>query len=54
MTFREGKRQDVPPQSDREHFIGCTICGETFDMCDLGEVLDYLHGQEIEEEPTQH
>jgi hypothetical protein len=30
------------------------ICGEMLDMRELGEVMDHLHGQEIEEEPTRH
>ena len=42
------------PRCEADHFITCTICGETFDMRDLGQVLDHLHGQEIEEEPTTH
>jgi hypothetical protein len=31
-----------------------TICGKMLDMRDLGDVLDHLHGQEIEEEPASH
>lgn len=40
------------PEREADHYIRCTICGEMFDMRDLGQVLDHLHGQEIEEEPT--
>ncbi|MCK1288589.1 hypothetical protein IVB41_32285 [Bradyrhizobium sp. 44] len=54
MTFREGKPEGPPPQSEREHFIRCTICGKMLDMRDLGDVLKHLHGQEIEEEPAAH
>jgi hypothetical protein len=28
------------------------ICGEMLDMRVLGDVLDHLHGQEIEKEPA--
>ncbi|TWB66650.1 hypothetical protein [Bradyrhizobium sacchari] len=41
------------PQCEADHYIRCPICGELLDMRDLGEVLDHLHGQEIEEEPMQ-
>jgi hypothetical protein len=54
MRYREGKRQGPAPQNETDHFITCTICGETFDMRDLGQVLDHLHGQEVEEELTLH
>lgn len=53
MMFREGKREGPPAQSESEHFVRCTICGEWLDMRDLGDVLDHLHGQESEEEPTR-
>jgi len=43
--------KDSQPQSEAEHFIRCTICGETFDMRDLGQVIEHLHGLKIEEEP---
>lgn len=54
MMYKEGKPGGAgpQPQSEADHYIRCTICGETFDMRDLGQVLDHLHGQEIEEEPT--
>ncbi|TWI73615.1 hypothetical protein IQ16_01753 [Bradyrhizobium huanghuaihaiense] len=42
-----GHAQDEP-----EHFIRCTICGEPLDMRDLAQVLDHLHEQNVEEEPT--
>lgn len=42
------------PHCEADHFIRCTICGEVFDMRDLGQVVDHLHGQEIEEEPARH
>lgn len=52
--FKEGKPGGAgPPLHEGDHFIRCTICGEMLDMRDLGQVLDHLHGQEIEEEPTQ-
>jgi hypothetical protein len=54
MMFREGKPEGPAPESERDHFIRCTICGKMLDMRDLGDVLDHLHGQEIEEGPTAH
>jgi hypothetical protein len=54
MIFREGKPEGSAPESERDHFIRCTICGKMLDMRDLGDVLDHLHGQEIEEEPAAH
>lgn len=36
MMFREGKPQGPPPQSERDHFICCTSCGNMLDtsaMC---------------------
>lgn len=54
MMFREGKPQSPPPQSERDHFICCTSCGNMLDMRELGDVLDHLHGQEIEEESAAH
>lgn len=52
--FREGKPLGPAPQSEREHFMRCPVCGKMLDMRDLGDVLDHLHGQEIEEELTAH
>ncbi|MGY4629088.1 hypothetical protein [Bradyrhizobium sp. USDA 4486] len=52
---REGKPQgDWRLQRESDHFIRCTVCGELLDMRDLGEVLEHLHWQHVEEEPTQH
>lgn len=48
----EGKRLGTQPRNDLEHFIRCPICGKMLDMRDLGDVMDHLHGQKIEEEPT--
>jgi hypothetical protein len=54
MMFREGKLEGPAPQNERDHFIRCTMCGKMLDMRDLGDVLDHLHGEEIEEEPASH
>ncbi|MCK1284347.1 hypothetical protein IVB41_10505 [Bradyrhizobium sp. 44] len=54
MMFREGKPAGPTSQSECEHFIRCPVCGKMLDMRELGDVLDHLHGQEIEEEPTAH
>ena len=43
-----------PPRHKAAHYVRCTICGEIFDMRELDQVLDHLHGQEVEEEPTEH
>lgn len=50
--FREGKPQGPAPQSESDHLIRCTICGQMLDMRDLGDVLAHLRGEEIEEEPA--
>lgn len=50
--FREGKLKGPAPQDERDHFIRCTICGKVPDTRDLGDVLDHLHGREIEEGPA--
>lgn len=50
------KRASPGPRLPRERyqFIRCTMCGKMLDMRDLGDVLDHLHGQEIEEELAAH
>lgn len=48
----EGKPPGPQPRNELEHFIRCPICGKMLDMRDLADVIDHLHGQEIEEEPT--
>lgn len=48
----EGKPIGWQPQREQDHFIRCAICGERIDCCDLGQGLDHLHGQQIEEAPT--
>ena len=50
----EGKPIGWTARDEREHFIRCPTCGELIDMRDLGQVIDHLHGQDVEEEPTQH
>lgn len=54
MMPSEGKPEGWKPQSEGDHFIRCPVCGKMLDMRDLGEVLEHLHGQPIEEEPTTH
>jgi hypothetical protein len=54
MKFPEGKPKGPAPQNESDHFIRCPVCGKMLDMRDLGDVLDHLHGQETEEEPTAH
>jgi transcription initiation factor IIE alpha subunit len=49
-----GRPADGKELEERDHYIRCPICGEMLDMRDLGDVIDHLHGQEIEEEPTRH
>ncbi|MCK1625916.1 hypothetical protein IVA98_22660 [Bradyrhizobium sp. 160] len=48
----EGKPLGWTPRDERDHFIRCPVCGETLDMRDLAQVIDHLHGQDVEEEPT--
>lgn len=50
----EGKPMGWQPQGESDHFIRCPICGEMLDVRKLDEVIEHLHGQEIEEEPTRH
>lgn len=52
--MKDGKPDGWEPQNESDHFVRCPICDKVLDMRDLGEVLDHLHGQEIEEEPTLH
>jgi transcription initiation factor IIE alpha subunit len=51
---KPGRTQGTEQLHEHDHYIRCPICGELLDMRDLGEVIDHLHGQEIEEEPTMH
>ncbi|WP_271604939.1 hypothetical protein [Bradyrhizobium sp. CCBAU 11434] len=48
----EGKPVGWRSQSEMDHYIRCPQCGALVDMRDLGEVLNHLHGQEIDEEPA--
>lgn len=38
----QGRPDGWQPRSEADHYIRCTICGEVFDMRDLGQVLDHL------------
>lgn len=31
------------PQTELEHFMQCPVCGEWFDMRDLGKALEHWH-----------
>ncbi|MGX4803186.1 hypothetical protein [Bradyrhizobium guangdongense] len=42
------------PASEEDHFMICPTCGERIDCRDLGEVLEHLHGEPVEEEPLRH
>ncbi|MEY9884959.1 hypothetical protein [Bradyrhizobium sp. USDA 329] len=48
----DGKPHGWHPRSEGDHFIRCPACGKMLDMRDLSNVIEHLHGQEIEEEPT--
>jgi len=37
------KRLSEIPESEREHFIQCSVCESYFDMRDLGAVVDHEH-----------
>jgi hypothetical protein len=28
---------------EQDHILECPVCGQTFDMCDLGQALDHWH-----------
>ncbi len=43
-----GRDIDNPDRPETEHFGNCPICGALLDMCDLGQVFEHLHGEEIE------
>lgn len=45
-----GKRHGPPVADEAEHFVICPVCGQAFDMRDLGQV--FHHAQE-EHEPLQ-
>lgn len=47
----KGKPVGWRPQSEADHYVRCPECGMLIDIRDLGQALDDLHGQEIEEEP---
>lgn len=43
-----GRPDGWTPQAELDHFEQCPICGGTIDCRDLAQVLEHLHGQEIE------
>ncbi|RWN90609.1 hypothetical protein [Mesorhizobium sp.] len=40
-TGYRGKDHDQPIKPEAEHFEHCPICGQDFDMRDLGQVLHH-------------
>jgi len=43
-----GVDADGVAQTDADHFGNCPVCGAFVDMRDLAQVLDHVHGVEIE------
>lgn len=43
-----GEAEGWKPAGDLDHFMQCPICGGTIDCRDLGQVMDHLHGQDVE------
>lgn len=41
--MREKATDGWTPQSEIDPFMGCPICGKTFDMRDLSEVLGVIY-----------
>jgi hypothetical protein len=35
-------------RTEADHFMQCPVCQQWFDMRDLGQVADHIHGSEIE------
>lgn len=40
-TGIKGKRHGKPAKDEADHFIKCPICGQAFDMRELGDVLHH-------------
>ncbi|TPM06795.1 MULTISPECIES: hypothetical protein [unclassified Mesorhizobium] len=40
-TGIQGKRHGTPVKDEAEHFMVCPICGQAFDMRDLGQVFHH-------------
>lgn len=41
------------PESELDHFMKCPVCGEVFDMRNLGQAMEHIHDgpAEIEKGP---
>jgi hypothetical protein len=38
-----GKPDGWQPSNETEHFMDCPVCGQNFDMRDLGQALEHWH-----------
>jgi hypothetical protein len=38
-----GKPDGSTPSTEAEHFLACPVCGQKFDMRDLGQALEHWH-----------
>jgi hypothetical protein len=43
-----GVDADGIAQTEADHFMKCPGCGQSFDMRDLGQVLEHVHDASIE------
>ena len=43
-----GKPQGWQPEAELDHFMLCLTCGGSMDCRDLGQVMEHLHGDEVE------
>jgi hypothetical protein len=48
IRFTAGIDADGVAQTDADHLVACSECGEWFDMRDLAKMFAHLHGAEIE------
>jgi hypothetical protein len=43
-----GSDADGVAQKELDHFGNCPVCGALVDMRDLGQLLEHVHGQNID------
>jgi hypothetical protein len=44
-----GRDLDSVAKTELDHFGNCPFCGALVDMRDLAQVMEHVHGQEIED-----
>ena len=48
LPRNNGIDADGVAQTEADHFVKCPGCDQWFDMRDLGQVLEHVHGEESE------